>query len=33
MEKKTMKEKMKELTDRLEQGVKEVFESGAYENY
>ena len=33
MEKKTMKDKMKELTDRLEQGVKEVFESGAYENY
>lgn len=33
MEKKTMKEKMKELTDRLEQGVKNVFESGAYENY
>lgn len=33
MEKKTMKEKMKELTDRMEQGVKEVFESGAYENY
>lgn len=33
MKKKTMKERMKELTDRLEQGVKEVFESGAYENY
>ena len=33
MEKKTQKEKVQELTERLEQGVKEVFESGAYENY
>lgn len=33
MEKKTQKEKIQELTERLEQGVKEVFESGAYENY
>lgn len=33
MEKKTQKERIQELTERLEQGVKEVFESGAYENY
>lgn len=33
MEKKTQKEKIQELTERLEKGVKEVFESGAYENY
>ena len=33
MEKKTQKERIQELTERLEKGVKEVFESGAYENY
>lgn len=33
MEKKTQRERIQELTERLEQGVKEVFESGAYENY
>ena len=32
MEKKTQKERIQELTERLEKGVKEVFESGAYEN-
>lgn len=33
MERKTQREKVQELTERLEQGVKEIFESGAYENY
>lgn len=33
MEKKSKKEQVKELTERLEQGVREVFTSGAYENY
>lgn len=33
MERKTRKEKVQELTERLEQGVREVFESGTYENY
>ena len=27
------KEEIKELTDRLEEGVREVFESGRYEEY
>ena len=33
MERKTQREKVQELTEHLEQGVKEIFESGAYENY
>lgn len=33
MGKKTQKERIQELTERLEQGVKDVFESGSYENY
>lgn len=33
MEKKSRKEKIHELTKQLEKGVKNVFESGAYENY
>ena len=30
---KSMKERVKELTDKLEQGLKEVFESDNYKNY
>ena len=30
---KSMKERVTELTDKLEQGLKEVFESDNYKNY
>ena len=30
---KTEKQKVKEITDKLEEGLKELFESGKYKNY
>jgi hypothetical protein len=30
---KTSKEKMKEITDRLEEGIRDIFESGKYQQY
>ncbi len=30
---KTTKEKMKEITDRLEEGIRDIFESGKYQQY